>query len=356
MTTMLDSKSFYLSLFLIAVLISFSGCENSAAPKTEQTKIDLPDARKTETSERDASRKFHFVYGATLTELEPKTKARVWIPVATSNAHQEVKVLNIELPAKHQETKEQKFGNKVYYFEATANEKGEIPIKVSYLVTRKEISSKNYESAKKEENDKYLKESTLVPIDDKLRKDLLGDEKPEGSDWEVARKLYDGVEAHMKYDKPSDKTGWGNGDANWACANGFGNCTDFHSLFISSARNLEIPARFEIGFPLPTDKKDGAVGGYHCWAKFLAKGRWVPVDISEADKNPKMKEYYFGNLTSDRVVFSVGRDLQLLPKPAAESVNYLAYPYAEVDGKQHKKFRKEFSFADLKKDEETEEQ
>ena len=92
---------------------------------------------------------------------------------------------------------------------------------------------------------------------------------------------------------------------------------------------------------------EGKVGGYHCWAKFLADGRWVPVDISEADKHPELKEYYFGSLTEDRVQFSVGRDLVLTPETAAETVNYLAYPYAEVNGKQHKSFRKAFQYSDI---------
>ena len=96
----------------------------------------------------------------------------------------------------------------------------------------------------------------------------------------------------MRYDKPIDKPGWGQGDAIWACGNGFGNCTDFHSLFISAARNLKIPSQFEIGFMIPPRnhaseaKQSGSVGGYHCWAKFLADGKWLPVDISEADKHP----------------------------------------------------------------------
>ena len=35
------------------------------------------------------------------------------------------------------------------------------------------------------------------------------------------------------------------------------------------------------------------------------------------------------------------------PAPAAGPVNYLAYPYAEVDGKPHGKFRKEFRYEDI---------
>ena len=63
----------------------------------------------------------------------------------------------------------------------------------------------------------------------------------------------------------------------------------------------------------------------------------------------RQAQYFFGNLTEDRVSFSTGRDLELLPAPAAKTVNYLAYPYVEVEGKRHTKFRKEFRYKDFQK-------
>src|SRR6185295_17624397 len=99
------------------------------------------------------------------------------------------------------------------------------------------------------------------------------------------------------------------------------NCTDFHSLFISLARSRQMPAKFEMGFSLPPERGSGDIPGYHCWAKFKPENRgWIPVDISEANKvkeaDPQMVEYYFGNLTENRVTFTVGRDLVLVPKQA----------------------------------------
>jgi len=67
-----------------------------------------------------------------------------------------------------------------------------------------------------------------------------------------ARAIYDYVFTTMRYDKTG--TGWGHGDVLYACDAKKGNCTDFHSLFIAMARSQGIPARFEIGFPLPPDK------------------------------------------------------------------------------------------------------
>jgi transglutaminase-like putative cysteine protease len=134
----------------------------------------------------------------------------------------------------------------------------------------------------------------------------------------------------MQYDKIP---GSGRGDARWACQSGYGNCTDYHSLFISIARKRSLPAKFEIGLPISQKNRDGEIGGYHCWASFYVEELgWVPIDISEADKHPELREYYFGNLTADRVSFSVGRDLNLVPQQEGEPLNYFIYPYVEVDG------------------------
>ena len=72
----------------------------------------------------------------------------------------------------------------------------------------------------------------------------------------------------MRYDKTS--SGWGRGDAVWACDAKRGNCTDFHSPFIGMLRVDGIPAGFDIGFPLPENKDKGDIAGYHCWAEFYA--------------------------------------------------------------------------------------
>ena len=123
-----------------------------------------------------------------------------------------------------------------------------------------------------------------------------------------------------------------------------GNCTDFHSLFISLARAEGIPARFEIGFPVPGGA-EGTIPGYHCWAEFFVNGvGWVPVDISEAWKDPKKHDYFFGALDANRVQFTIGRDLTLQPKQDGGPLNYFIYPYVEVDGKPFDGIEKRFSY------------
>jgi transglutaminase-like putative cysteine protease len=247
-------------------------------------------------------------------------------------------------------TKEKFYGNRLYYLEAKADADGKIPLSMAFKVTRKEVHSLTAKDSGEDaaKIGRFLQPDKLVPIDGKPL-DLLKDKELPKDDMAKAKALYDLVNKHMKYNK--DGTGWGHGDAVWACANGRGNCSDFHSLFIALTRSQKIPAKFECGFGLPPKRGAGDIAGYHCWAKFRPDGRgWVGVDISEANKNPQLADYYFGNLTEDRVAFSTGRDLTLEPKQDAGPVNFLIYPHVEVDGKvfAQEKIDKKFSYMDAR--------
>ena len=146
-----------------------------------------------------------------------------------------------------------------------------------------------------------------------------------------ARALYDHVVDNMLYQKCGD--GWGEGNAMRACDALSGNCTDYHAYFIGLARSIGIPARFAIGAAIPSERDDGGTDGYHCWAEFYAEGKWWPVDISEGDKFSALSMYYFGHHPANRIEFTRGRDLALDPGPAAGPINFLAYPYLEVQGR-----------------------
>jgi len=73
----------------------------------------------------------------------------------------------------------------------------------------------------------------------------------------------------------------------------------------------------------------------------------VPVDISEAWKDPQKHDYFFGTLDANRVQFSVGRDLTLQPKQDGGPLNYFIYPYVEVDGKPFEGIEKKFSYREM---------
>jgi len=149
----------------------------------------------------------------------------------------------------------------------------------------------------------------------------------------------------MSYDKSG--TGWGNGDIYWACDAKRGNCTDFHALFIGLNRAVGIPAKFAIGFPLPPERGQGEIGGYHCWAEFYLKGYgWVPIDASEAWKNPDKRGYFFGAHDENRVQFTIGRDIVLAPRQVGDPLNFFIYPYVEVDGQPFQKVERSFRYQD----------
>ena len=310
---------------------------------------DLPKDAKAKSSidepQREAKvRKFTFHYRYKIKGLIPADNAvtadqvRVWMPCPSSSEFQQIKRMDAMAPATISENMEARFGNRILYFETPIPASGEIAVDVPYEVDRREVlragspqTNQSVEALSADQRADFLSADRLVPITGKplklldsvtLQKDKLG----------VSRQLYDLVDGHVAYKK--EGTGWGKGDTNWVCDSRYGNCTDFHSLFISLARSQGIPARFEIGFSIPTDKQDGPVIGYHCWAWFYIDNRgWIPVDISEADKAPKMKEYYFGNLTADRIAFSMGRDLKLVPKTDNDPLNFFVHPYVEVGGK-----------------------
>lgn len=137
--------------------------------------------------------------------------------------------------------------------------------------------------------------------------------------------------------------GWGHGDAVYACNELTGNCSDFHAYFIALSRAVGIPARFAIGAAIPSERNEGRISGYHCWAEFYAEGKWWPVDISEANKYRSLAAYYFGHHPANRFEFSSGRDLVVTPGPASGPINFLAYPVLEIGGKPAKAVV-EFSF------------
>ncbi len=294
------------------------------------------------------SRAFLFTYAATVTGLKPGVTARIWVPVPPANVHQDVAVVKRDLPAEGKTAAEPKFGNEILYVEAKADDDGKIPLSLTYRVRRKEVKADLQGKADDMEDlAQFLKADAKVPVGGKPLKLLASRDLPRDQ-LELGKVLYDVVDDHMRYSK--EGTGWGKGDAVWACDSGYGNCTDFHSLFISLARSEKMPAKFVIGFPVPEKAGRGDVPGYHCWAYFKPEGHgWVPVDISEANKDPKMRGYFFGNLTPDRVAFTVGRDLTLVPKQDGPPLNFFVYPYVEVAGKPYpaEKVQRHFSYRDV---------
>jgi transglutaminase-like putative cysteine protease len=278
-------------------------------------------------------KRFDATYVATVSGIPPGTEqVNVWIPLPVTRGPQAVSNVTIDSPYKWTRYRDAEFGNEYAYASIPNPLPGDLAVTVKFSATRREarFEAPFETKATKAEVERALRADKLVTLSPRIRKLAAELTAGKASTVDKARAIYDSVVTTMKYDKTIP--GWGHGDTERACDIRAGNCSDFHSLFISLARASGIPARFVMGFPLTA--KDGEVKGYHCWAEFYVSGRgWIPVDASDASKSsdPALRTYLFGNLDPDRVQFTMGRDLTLKPK-TAEPLNFFIYPHAEASG------------------------
>lgn len=299
-----------------------------------------------------AERRLEFTYQTDLREIPAGAKhVDLWIPYPTSDENQTISDVRIESPFPSKLTKDPEYGNSILYVGVDNPSSSPGTVRMTFNVTRKENFRKNLAGRSGAEPDpllsRYRKPDALVPIDGKIK--AMAEEVTAGkkTPLEKARAIYDYTVSTLKYDKSG--TGWGRGDIYYACDIKRGNCSDFHAVFIGFCRAVDIPARFEIGFPLPDTRGRGEIAGYHCWSQFYLDGKgWIPVDCSEASKNPSKTEYFFGAHDENRVLFTKGRDIQLEPRQKGKPLNFFIYPYAEVDGQPFDKIGRKFMFADLK--------
>jgi len=274
-------------------------------------------------------RQFSLTYEATLRDFPAEAEeVRLWIPLAKTREGQVVTKRIITTSRHYDITTESVHGNDLLFMELTQPFPEVLNVRIDYEANVAEADF--LEKNKEQTPDLYLQSSRLMVVNDEVRK-IAAEKINQAETWnEKARAIYDYVIGHMEYNKSIP--GWGKGDTGRACLLGKGNCTDFHSLFISVAQASEIPARFKIGFTIPREPA-GVITGYHCWAEFYEPSKgWQPVDASDAWKHPELKEAYFGKFDANKFLLSVGRDVMLAPPQAAEPINILFYPYVEIDG------------------------
>ena len=334
-----------LRVLSLLLLLFFPACLLTAQAASNAKKFSPP------------SRTFRFTYNFTVKDIPSGAKrVRIWIPVPQTDQHQTVRVLAVEAPVKTQITQEPQYGDRMIYAEIQNPLSGKAEFALEYKITRREYSRGDFAQLKGTDQkpsivsasmSRLIAPDTLIPTDGKIKELAVEVTGSESGTVAKAKAAYDYFFTTMRYDKTG--TGWGRGDAVWACDSKHGNCTDFHSPFIGVLRADGIPARFDIGFPLSENKDKGDIAGYHCWAEFYArKTGWIPVDISEAWKAKEKQDYFFGSVDANRVQFSTGRDIELSPKQDGPALNYFVYPYVEVDGKPYDKLEKQFSFEEVK--------
>lgn len=282
----------------------------------------------------------------------------LWIPYpAKLDAYQTPATdVSITGNVRHAMGHDSEYGNEFIVFSPTAEQTASgFDAGIRFTVTRKEyvalrdgvaVQRVAYAPPSAHMLQRYLEPDKLVPLNNAIAELAKQQTAGANTQLEKAHQIYDYVASTMHYDKSGE--GWGRGDEVWACDSKRGNCTDFHSVFIGMMRSSGIPARFEIGFPLPEGKTEGEIPGYHCWAEFYIQGiGWIPIDASEASKNPAKKDYFFGALDANRVLFTYGRDIRLSADQKGDALNYFIYPYTEVNGQPVKDLKKTFSFRDI---------
>ena len=331
-------------------------------------------------------REFTFTYNVSLESSDGK-KIELWLPVPQSNEVQTISNLSVDAGGLNYEIKdEKKHGNKYLYVFSNKGINEVKTIAMTFDVLRQEHENVEFSGV---DSEKYLSASMLVPIG-KVFESIIDKNKLNKNDM---KSVYDFVLSGMHYGKPTGNkdnpnykyingginknTGkewlpkditygrlkvtqdmlvekqnkkegyaYGNGNSLYACDIGVGNCTDYHSYFISLSRTLDVPARFHMGFPVPNDA-EGKVGGYHCWADYYIEGKgWHPVDISEADKAPEKAEYFSSTVCENRFEMVVGRDF-ILDGYDNGVLNLFIYPILEIDDKISSSFSKSFSFKNI---------
>jgi transglutaminase-like putative cysteine protease len=328
--------------FVIAALI-IGSCSQLTAKKTSLS------------ANRNRVESFKFSYQISVPDIPSGAKSiEVILPSPPSDDKQTIRNFRISSNLADSQYTDPQYGNNILLFSLRDSMPEAIHITMTFDATRKQrapldsldLDKLSTATSKRipDSLQRYLLSNALVPIDGQIQREadsLLNDSL---SPLAKARALYNHLFETMKYDKSG--VGWGNGDALYACDVRRGNCTDIHSLFIGMARSQGIPARFRIGFPLPTELsiEKSVVTGYHCWAEFyIADVGWIPVDISEAIKRPKEKEYYFGRLDPNRIGFTVGRDI-IAPTASGESLfNYLIYARVFIDGQRFDDVKRRFT-------------
>ncbi|MFQ5665868.1 MAG: transglutaminase-like domain-containing protein, partial [Candidatus Binatia bacterium] len=218
-------------------------------------------------------------------------RLRLWVPYPAVTPNQRVLSAQIDSPWAYQLTRD-RLGNRILYMAGTGAPP--TPLVMRFTIERwpsRGIPNSAIAPGSPLSPEHYRAAPRLIPLAPLIRRIAEREGRGLHTSQEKVRAFYDYVVRNMRYDKHGK--GWGRGDAIWACTHKHGNCTDFHSLFIGLALTQEIPARFVIGFPIPLDRDDGTIPGYHCWAEYYDQERgWVPLDSSEGKRSGNPDAYF----------------------------------------------------------------
>ena len=287
------------------------------------------------------NRQFVFEYETVVAPIAVgEGPVHVFIPLAAKTGQQQILAEEIEASIHGVIETDEVYGNRYWHGWIEQSNGQPIDIRVRTHVERRVsrqdafASSRALSKSERETFAEFLAPNARVVVDHPILEPIRAEIRERAGSTDparISRAIYDWVVENVEYKKVG--TGWGNGDTFWACSERYGNCTDFHALFISLARAEGIPARFEIGFPVPDQRSAGKIAGYHCWVEFyLPEIGWIPIDASEAFKHPEKKDFFYGTHPADRIHLTTGRDLELGEGHRTKPLNYFVYPHIEVGG------------------------
>jgi transglutaminase-like putative cysteine protease len=276
-------------------------------------------------------------------------KVRLWFPYPVSNKYQDITDIKITGNfAKNGVYAEKKYGNLNYYAEWDKNAKKRV-LTFSFKVKR--IYLKNYSYPEKalawNKNDfrTYLQGSELAPINNIVKNLAQKIIKGKKNIPEKARAIYLWV-CKNTYRNPKTR-GCGKGDICKLLKDPGGKCADISTMFVTLCRAAGIPAREIFGIRLSKKNTQDITKAYHCWTQFYIPGYgWYSVDPADVRKMMLIKnlswnsektkyylKFYWEGIEPYRIKLSTGKDLFLNPAQKKAPLNYLMYPYVEIDGK-----------------------
>ena len=213
----------------------------------------------------DGSRTFTYKYDVEVGPVpEGEGPVEVFIPIARADSHQEILSREVTASIPGEVKAEDQYGNLFWRGRVEKSDGKPIHVSATYAVRRHVFKNeligkvKRTEMTVREKVDHalFLGPNERVPVSGELVTRMAKEIAPgETNPAVVARAIFVYVVDTMEYKKGGK--GWGNGDTHWACSERYGNCTDFHALFISLARVRGIPAKFAIGSAVPEGKSQG---------------------------------------------------------------------------------------------------
>jgi len=175
---------------------------------------------------------------------------RIWFTEPQSDASSEVRKMKIECAAGDPKPAKDNEGNTYLYWELRKPAAGTFKAVTTFEIARKEVranvdpaATRPYTDADLKGMEKYLGPTQFVIIDDRIKalaKEIVGDET---NPTAAARLIYDWVLDNIEYwvKDPAKLKASTTGSTEHCLTTKTGNCTDFHSLYMSISRAAGIP-------------------------------------------------------------------------------------------------------------------